>query len=103
MPQNITAKIIWLCLFLLAVILLVINPFLFQQKIDFIIFFVLSLSCIFILTIFLKFYSAKLLLIQSVGEHNQEEINIIAVENKKNQEYNLALKLKITRFDNLKK
>ncbi|MBU4419004.1 MAG: sensor domain-containing diguanylate cyclase, partial [Candidatus Omnitrophica bacterium] len=46
---------------------------------------------------------AKILLIQSGAEHHQEEINIIAVENKKNQEQTKALKLKITRYDNLKK
>jgi diguanylate cyclase (GGDEF)-like protein len=41
--------------------------------------------------------------IQSDSEHRQEEINIIAVENRKKQEYSLALKSKITRYDNLKK
>ena len=51
----------------------------------------------------LKFYSARLLFIQSGIEHNQEGINIITVENKKNQEQAIAVKLKITRYDNLKK
>ncbi|MCX5698693.1 MAG: sensor domain-containing diguanylate cyclase [Candidatus Omnitrophica bacterium] len=51
----------------------------------------------------MKFYSAKLLIIQSGAEHHQEEINIIDVENRKNQEQTKALKLKITRYDNLKK
>ncbi|MDP3042298.1 MAG: sensor domain-containing diguanylate cyclase [Candidatus Omnitrophota bacterium] len=85
------------------VILLIINLVLFHQKINPIVFLVFILSNIFIFAFLLKFYSAKILLIQSGAEHHQEEINIIAVENKKNQEHNYALKLKITRYDNLKK
>jgi diguanylate cyclase (GGDEF)-like protein len=103
MQQNITAKKIWLCLLLLAVILFIINSSFFHQKINLIVILVFSLSSIFIFAFLLKFYSAKLLLIQSVGEHHQEEINIIAVENEKNQEQAVALKSKIIRYDNLKK
>ncbi|MCX5669089.1 MAG: diguanylate cyclase [Candidatus Omnitrophica bacterium] len=103
MQQNTISKKFWLCLLFLAVILLIINSAFFHQKINLIVFFVFSLSGIFIFTFLLKFYSAKLLLIQSGIEHNQEGINIIAVENKKNQEQAMAVKLKITRYDNLKK
>ena len=103
MQQNTTSKKIWLCSFLLAVILLVINFVFFHQKINLIVLFAFLLSNIFIFTFFLKFYSDKILLIQSCAEHHQEAINIIDAENKKNQEYNIALKLKIIRYDNLKK
>ncbi len=91
----------WLLSF--AIILLIINLVFFHQKINLNIFLGIIVSNIFILAILFKFYSAKILFIQSGAEHYQEEINIIDVENKNNQEYNLALKLKITRYDNLKK
>jgi len=103
MQQNTARKKIWLCLLLLAVSILLINSVFFHQKINLIIFLVFSLSNVFIFTFFLKFYSAKSLLIQSAAEHHQEEINIIDVENKNKQEQTKALKLKITRYDNLKK
>ncbi|MDP2927719.1 MAG: sensor domain-containing diguanylate cyclase [Candidatus Omnitrophota bacterium] len=103
MQQNTSSKKIWLCLLSFAVILLIINFVFFHQKIDLIVFLAFILSNIIIFAFLLKFYSNKILLTQSAGEHHQEEINIIDVENKRNQEYNLALKLKITRYDNLKK
>ena len=103
MQQNTTAKKIWLCLLLLAFILLVINSVFFHQKINLIVLLVFSLSNIFIFAFLFKFYSAKILLIQSSAQHNQEAINIIAVENKRNQEQAIALEFKITRYDNLKK
>ncbi|MDP2831226.1 MAG: sensor domain-containing diguanylate cyclase [Candidatus Omnitrophota bacterium] len=103
MHQNTARKKIWLCLLPFAVILLIINSVFFHQKISPIVFLAFILSNIFIFAFLLKFYSAKILLIQSGAEHHQEEINIIAVENKKNQEQTKALKLKITRYDNLKK
>jgi len=103
MQQNIVAKKFWLSLLLLAVSILLINSFLFHQKINLIIFFLFVLSNILISAFILKSYSSKILLIQSAKENHQEAINIIAEENKKNQEYSLALKFKITRYDNLKK
>ena len=103
MRQNTSRKSIWLCLVFLAVLLLIINFVFFHQKINLIVFFVFILSNIFISSFLLKSYSRKILLIQSGAEYNQEAINLIVAENKKNQEYNLALKLKITRYDNLKK
>lgn len=103
MQQNSARKKIWLCLLFFAVILLIINSLFFRQKINSNVFLVFILSNIFIFAFLLKFYSAKILFIQSRAEHHQEEINIIAVENKKNQEQTKALKLKITRYDNLKK
>ena len=103
MQQNSAGKKTWLCILFFAVILVAINSVFLQQKINLIFYLAFILSNIFIFVLFLKFYSAKLLLIQSDAQHYQETINIIAVENKKNQEHNLALKLKITRYDNLKK
>jgi diguanylate cyclase (GGDEF)-like protein len=103
MQQNTSRKKIWLWLLSFAIILLIINLVFFHQKINLNIFLGIIVSNIFILAILFKFYSAKILFIQSGAEHYQEEINIIDVENKNNQEYNLALKLKITRYDNLKK
>ncbi|MFH1191771.1 MAG: sensor domain-containing diguanylate cyclase [Candidatus Omnitrophota bacterium] len=103
MQQNAIRKKIWLCLLSLAVILLIINSVIFGQKINLIVFSIFSLSNIFIFAFLLKYYSGKILLIQSGIEHHQEAINITEVENKKNQEYNLALKLKIKRYDNLEK
>ena len=103
MQQNTVPKKIWLCLLLLAVTLFIINSAFFHQKINLIVFFLFSLSGILIFTLLLRFYSARIMFIQSDSEHRQEEINIIAVENKKKQEYSLALKSKITRYDNLKK
>ncbi|MBU4251447.1 MAG: sensor domain-containing diguanylate cyclase [Candidatus Omnitrophica bacterium] len=103
MHQNSARKKIWPYLLSFAVILLIINSVFFHQKINPVVFLGFFLSNIFIFSFLLKFYSAKILLIQSGAEHHQEEINIIAVENKKNQEQTKALKLKITRYDNLKK
>jgi diguanylate cyclase (GGDEF)-like protein len=103
MQQNTTRKKTWLCLLSSAVILLIINCVFFHQKINLVVFLVFALSNFFIFALLLKFYSDKILLIQSGAEHHQEAINIIDAENRKNQEYNLALKLKITRYDNLKK
>jgi len=103
MQPNTTLKKIWLYLLLLAAILLLINSVFFHQKINPIVLLIFSLSNIIIFVFLLKIYSAKIRLIQSGSEHYQEEINIIAVENKKKQEQALALKLKIIRYANLKK
>jgi len=103
MQQTATVKKIWMLLLLLAVILLTVNSVFFRQKINLIVFLAFSLSNIFIFACFFKRYFAKILLIQSAVQHDQEEINIIDVESKKNQTYNLALKSKIIRYDNLKK
>lgn len=103
MRQNATAKKLWLSLFFLSVILLFINSIFFHQKINLIVFFIFTLVCIFIFVLLLKLHFSKLLFIQSASQFKQEEINIIAEEIKKKQEYNLALKFKITRYDNLKK
>ncbi|MFH0918367.1 MAG: sensor domain-containing diguanylate cyclase [Candidatus Omnitrophota bacterium] len=103
MQQNTTPKKIWLGLLSLTLILLVINSIFFHQKIDLIIFLAFILSNILIFAFLLKFYSDKILGIQTQAEHQQEEINIIDVANKDNQAYSLALKIKITRYDNLKK
>jgi diguanylate cyclase (GGDEF)-like protein len=103
MQQAATAKKIWMLLLLLATILLIVNSAFFHQNINLIGLLVFSLGNVFIFACFFKHYSAKTLRIQSTIEHYQEAINIVEAENKKNQEYNLALKSKIIRYDNLKK
>ncbi|PIQ87888.1 MAG: hypothetical protein COV73_01730 [Candidatus Omnitrophica bacterium CG11_big_fil_rev_8_21_14_0_20_43_6] len=103
MPQNTTRKNIWLSLLFLAVILLIVNSVFFHHKINLFIALLFVLTNALIIAFLLKFTSDKTQLIQSNSEHNQEEINIVEAENKKNQEYNVSLKSKITRYDNLKK
>jgi len=105
MQQNAARKKIWLylALSLFAVSLLIINCVFFHQKTNFVIFLSFFLINISIIVFLLKFYSNKIQSIQSSAEHIQEEINIIAAENKRDQAYGLALKLKITRYGNLKK
>jgi diguanylate cyclase (GGDEF)-like protein len=103
MQQNTTRRKIWLWLLFLAAILLIINFFFFHQKSNLVVILFFFLINVLIFACLLKFNSDKIQLIQSNVEHHQEEINIIEAENKKNQEYNLALKLKITRYANLKK
>jgi diguanylate cyclase (GGDEF)-like protein len=103
MPQNTTRKNIWLYFLFLATITLIINSVFLNQKNNLIDIIVFLLSNIIIFVSLFKFYTNKILLLRSRTEKLQEEINIIEDENKKNQEYNLALKLRITRYDNLKK
>ena len=103
MQQNAILKKTWLCLLFLAVILLMVKTAFFHQKLSPVVFFSFILLNVFIFISLLRFYSSKILLVQSGIEHYQEEINIIAAENKNNQACGLALKLKITRYDNLKK
>jgi diguanylate cyclase (GGDEF)-like protein len=103
MQQNTSRKNIWLYLLFLAVILLIIKLAFFHQKINLIVFIFFFLVNLFIFAFLLKFYSRKILFIQSGAEYKQEAINLIVAENKKNLEYNLALKSKITRYANLKK
>ncbi|HPT39380.1 MAG TPA: diguanylate cyclase, partial [Candidatus Omnitrophota bacterium] len=103
MQQTKILKKIWFYLLFFALVLLIINIFFFHQKTSWLVFFSFSLLNLIIVACLFKLYSNKTLLIQLSAEHRQEEINIVDAENKKNQEYNLALKLKITRYDNLKK
>ena len=103
MQQNTIRKKIWPWLLSFAVILLIVNSISFHQKFNLIVFLSFILINLFIFVFLLKFYSDKILLIQSGAEHEQEKINIIDAQNKKNQEYGLALKSKIIRYDNLKK
>jgi diguanylate cyclase (GGDEF)-like protein len=103
MQQTAIRKKIWLYLLSFTVILLIISSAFFHQKISLISLFVFTLINIIIFSLLFKFYSGKIQVVQSQVEHQQEAINIIDVENKKDQEYNLGLKSKITRYDNLKK
>jgi diguanylate cyclase (GGDEF)-like protein len=103
MPQNTIPRKIWLFGLSLAVICLSVNILVFEQKTNFLLFLVFAFINLLTFSFLLKYSSDKLQIIQSSSEHNQEAINIIEAENKKSQEHNLALKLKITRYDNLKK
>ncbi len=103
MPQNTIPRKFWLFGLSLAVICLSVNILVFDQKINFLFLLVFVFTNLLTFSFLLKYFSDKLQIIQSSAEHNQETINIIEAENKKSQEHNLALKLKITRYDNLKK
>ena len=103
MPQNTIFRKVWLLVLCLAVILLIVNAAVFHQKISLPALLLSVLIILFTFAFLFKSASDKIQRVQSVCEHNQEAINIIEAENKKNQDYNLALKLKITRYDNLKK
>jgi diguanylate cyclase (GGDEF)-like protein len=103
MPQNTIPRKIWLFGLFLVAALLIVNIFVFHQKIHLAVLLIFIFTNLLILVFLFKIVSDKLRIIQAACEHNQETINIIEVENKRNQEYNQALKLKITRYDNLKK
>jgi diguanylate cyclase (GGDEF)-like protein len=103
MQPKVLRNKFWLFLSLLCAGLLIINFVFFHQKINLIVLLAFIFSNSLIFSFLLKFYSGKTLLIQSQIDHIKEQINIISVENQKNREYGLALKFKITRYDNLKK
>jgi len=105
MRQNLTRKFFWFFLLPLSIILLLINSagVLLHQKINLTAFSVFILANVFILLYFLKTFSNRSSLIHSQIERSTEQINIIKAENKKDREFALALKFKITRYDNLKK
>jgi len=103
MQQTAIRKNIWLLFLFLAVVLLAINTFFFRQRTHlphFLLFIAANAVILFLLA---KSYSDKILHFKSCAENFQESINILDAENKKGQECSLALKLKITRYDNLKK
>jgi len=102
MPQKFAFKKIWLYLLFCVVFLLIIKSLLGHQKINPLILSGFLLGNLFIFIFFFKYYSAKILNIQSYVQHDQEAMNLLVVENKKNQNFNLALKSKITRYANLK-
>jgi diguanylate cyclase (GGDEF)-like protein len=103
MFPNAIRKKTWLYLSFFAALLLVINLTFTHQKSDLVLFFVFLLFNLLIFFLLLKFYSDKIFRVKSASDQRQEGINIIDSRNKKGQEYNLALKSKITRYDNLKK
>lgn len=103
MQRNISRKKIWLLFLVVSLIVLIINLFFFQQKINLATFLVFLVSNTFIFFYLLQSFSNKISLIESRIEHSKEQINIINVENKKSQEFGLALKFKIARYNNLKK
>ena len=103
MQHKVLRNKVWLFLSLLSAILLIINFVFFHQKINLIVILSFIFGNILIFSFLSKLYSNKALLIQSQIDNTKEQINIISVENKKNQDYGIGLKFKITRYDNLKK
>jgi len=103
MQQNAARKKTWLSLLFFAVVLLLVNSFFFHQKIHLLLILFFFLVNLIIFIYLFKLYSRKILSIESQSGHYQETINIIDASNKKDQECTLALKLKITRYGNLKK
>ena len=103
MQQKFSKRSFWFILLLISIIFLIIEISFFHQKIKFLVFFAFVLTNILIIVYFLKTFSHRTLLIQSRNERTIEQINIIKAENQKNKDFNLALKFKITRYNNLKK
>jgi diguanylate cyclase (GGDEF)-like protein len=103
MQWNISRKKIGLLLSISSIIALTINFSFFHQKINPITFFIFIAGNIGAFFYLLNLFSNKGSLIDSKIENIKEEINIINVDNKKIQEFGLSLKLKITRYGNLKK
>ncbi len=102
MPK-ISSKTIGLILVGLALVILLLNFFFFQQKILWSIVFVFFGLNFLLFFYFLRFFSHRILLVSSQIERLKEEVNILSIENLKNHEQSLALKFKIERYSNLKK
>ncbi|MDD5561451.1 MAG: diguanylate cyclase [Candidatus Omnitrophica bacterium] len=103
MKQGISRKKICLFLSLSSLILLIINPFFFHQKISLSAFLIFIPANTFILFYLLRFFSDKDALALTQAENIKEQINVINVEIEKVRDFSLSLKFKITRYDNLKK
>jgi len=101
--QQISRKKICLLLSLSCIIGIIINFYLFHQKINPIIFPIFIATNAFIFFYLLHSFANKNSLVESRIENIKEQVNIINVENKKSQEFSVSLKFKITRYDNLKK
>jgi len=103
MQQGIFRKKICLFLSLACVILLTINLFYSRQRINPASVFIFISINAFLVFILLRFFSAKDSLAATQIENIKEQLNLINVEIKKTEEFGASLKLKITRYDNLKK
>ena len=103
MQRNISRKKIGLFLSAASIFVLTINLSVFHQKINPISLLIFISGNVVILLYLLNSFSKKTSLIDTEIENIKEQINIINVENKKIREFGLSLKLKITRYDNLKK
>jgi len=101
--QQISRKKICLLLSLSCVIAIIINFYLFRQKINPVIFLIFTATNAFIFFYLLHFFTNRNSLVESQIENTKEQINIINVENKKSEEFGVSLKFKITRYNNLKK
>jgi len=103
MQWKISRKKIRLLLSTASIIALTSNLCLFHQRVNLITLLIFILGNLIIFFYLLHFFSNKFALADSQIENIKEQVNIINVENKKIQEFGLALKFKITRYDNLKK
>ena len=103
MQQNIPSKKICLSLFLLTAVMLVINFIFFHARVNPAAISITLFCNLFIYFFLWRIFSGQALLIQSQIEHATEEINIISVDNKKSQDYNLGLEAKIILYSNLKR
>jgi len=103
MRQVYSPKKIWNFLFFLFLAILIIGAVLFHQKISALIFIIFLIANLFIFYISLKHFNSRTSLLKSRIEHNQEQINIINVDIKKDNDYGIALKSNINLYNNLKK
>ena len=103
MQQNSPRQTICLSLVALSFFLLSCNLIFFHQKINLITLFTF-LSGFFLILIFrLKVFSSRVHRIDALIENCKEQINLLKVENTKSQEFGIALRSRIMRYDNLKK
>jgi len=103
MQQKFLQRNFWVILLSVSIILVLSGFSLFHQKTNFwlFLFFIIINLCVVIY--YLKTFSHRILLMRSQVERTIEQINIIKAENQKNKDFSLALKFKITRYNNLKK
>ncbi|PIQ90655.1 MAG: hypothetical protein COV71_03310 [Candidatus Omnitrophica bacterium CG11_big_fil_rev_8_21_14_0_20_41_12] len=103
MPLKNSSSKIPVFLLIISFCLLLFNSVFLHEKINLVVSLVFTLANISIFIYFLKLSSRKSALIKSEIEHSSEQINIINVDIQKSRQLAKALKLKITRYDNLKK
>jgi len=103
MLQVFFQKKIWFFLFFISLTILLIGSVIFHQKISALIFIISLIVNFFIFFLSLENFNSKISLLKSQNEHNQEQINIIHVDIKKDEDYGVTLKSNINLYGNLKK
>lgn len=103
MRQVFFPKKIWFSLFFIFLANLIIGSVLFHQKISLTNFFIFLITNCVIFSYLLSHYNNKISLIKIQIERNQEQINIINVDIKKDKNYGVTLKSNIILYGNLKK